>query len=95
MRAGDILKQRLFWSAAVLCVISSMMGYALWMGDLHIARLYFSAQLLILIGAPWSTYREVRRAWRNEPPDDKDFTGPWRILLGLWLAAIVLLGLLQ
>lgn len=86
---GALLKQRLFWSLVILGVISAIMGYALWIGDIRTARLYFTAQILILIGAPWSTYREVRRAYRREPPDDRDFTIPWRILLGLWLTGIV------
>lgn len=90
MSPGAILRSRLKLACLTLSVLTAILGVCLWLGDLSGARTWFTLQVCALIGFPWSTYLEVRRAYRQEPPDEyRDVLIPWRVVLGAW---VLLLG---
>ena len=85
--ATKLLKQRAYLACASVFALSSFLGYLLWIEDLAAARIAFAMQTFILVALPWSTYREVKRAYKGEPTNDhEDVLVPWRIVLCLWAA---------
>jgi hypothetical protein len=92
---GTLLRQRLAMTALVVLGLSLLLGYLLTINDLPAAKTCLALQTYCLAALPWSTYKEVKRAWKGEPPNDhEDVVIPWRRVALLWLAAIVGFGLL-
>jgi len=91
--ASTLLKQRLYLLTACVVATNTLLGYLLLIGDLKAARIVFAIQTFFLVAMPWSTYKEVRRAYQGEPPNEHaDVLIPWRIVLCLWVLGAFGLG---
>ena len=85
MSPGAVLRRRLVLLCACLTFVSAVLGYTLWIDDVAAARAWFVVQMAVLVALPWIAYREVRRAYRGEPPNEhEDVVVPLRVVFALW-----------
>ncbi len=80
--ARDLLRRRLLLGAVLLFAATGVLGGCVYAGELRAARVWYGIQVFLLIAFPWSTYLEVRRAWRGEARNDRDVAMPWSLTTG-------------